>query len=45
MRDFAIARGIATAAIGAAPAAPLGLYRIMVMTRSTGLVRRAADNL
>ena len=37
MRDFAIASGIATAAFGAAAAAPLGLYGIMVMLWGTGL--------
>lgn len=36
MRDFAIASGIATAAVGAAAAAPLGLYGIMVMTWGAG---------
>jgi predicted Na+-dependent transporter len=37
MRDFAIASGIAAAAFGAAAAAPLGLYGIMVMLWGTGL--------
>jgi hypothetical protein len=31
MRDFAIAAGIAVAAFGAASAAPLGLYGVMVI--------------
>ena len=37
MRDFAIASGIAAAAFGAAAAAPLGCYGIMVMLWGTGL--------
>jgi len=37
MRDFAIASGIAAAAFGAAAAAPLGLYGIMVMLWGTGV--------
>jgi ACR3 family arsenite efflux pump ArsB len=37
MRDFAIASGIAAAAFGAAAAAPLGLYGIMVMLWGTAL--------
>ena len=40
MRDFAIASGIAAAAFGAAAAAPLGLYGIMVMLWGTGLAGR-----
>ena len=41
MRDFAIASGIAAAAFGAAAAAPLGLYGIMVMLWGTGLAGNA----
>jgi hypothetical protein len=37
MRDFAVASGIAAAAFGAAAAAPLGLYGIMVMLWGTGV--------
>jgi BASS family bile acid:Na+ symporter len=43
MRDFAIAAGIATAAFGAAAAAPLGLYGIAVIiwgTAVAGVLRR-----
>jgi predicted Na+-dependent transporter len=36
MRDFAIAAGLATAAFGAAAAAPLGLYGITVLVWGTG---------
>jgi BASS family bile acid:Na+ symporter len=36
MRDFAIAAGLATAAFGAAAAAPLGLYGIIVLVWGTG---------
>jgi len=32
MRDFAIAAGIAVGAFGAASAAPLGLYGVMVIS-------------
>jgi hypothetical protein len=31
MRDFAVAAGIATAAFGAAAAAPLGAYGVLVL--------------
>jgi predicted Na+-dependent transporter len=31
MRDFAVAAGIATSAFGAAAAAPLGIYGILVL--------------
>jgi BASS family bile acid:Na+ symporter len=44
MRDFAIAAGLATAAFGAAAAAPLGLYGIIVLawgTAAAGALRRA----
>jgi predicted Na+-dependent transporter len=37
MRDFAIAAGIAVAAFGAAAAAPLGLYGVMVLTWGTAV--------
>jgi predicted Na+-dependent transporter len=37
MRDFAIAAGLATAAFGAAAAAPLGLYGIAVLVWGTAL--------
>jgi predicted Na+-dependent transporter len=43
MRDFAIAAGLASAAFGAAAAAPLGLYGIAVLiwgTGCAGLLRR-----
>jgi len=43
MRDFAIAAGLATAAFGAAAAAPLGLYGILVLvwgTAAAGRLRR-----
>jgi predicted Na+-dependent transporter len=43
MRDFAIAAGMASSAFGAAAAAPLGLYGILVLAWGTGvagLVRR-----
>jgi predicted Na+-dependent transporter len=46
MRDFAIAAGVATAAFGAAAAAPLGLYGIGVLiwgTACAGLLRKRAD--
>lgn len=42
MRDFAIAAGIATAAFGAAAAAPLGIYGIVVLvwgTAGAGVMR------
>jgi len=42
MRDFAIAAGLATAAFGAAAAAPLGLYGILVLvwgTAAAGFLR------
>jgi hypothetical protein len=45
MRDFAIAAGLATAAFGAAAAAPLGLYGVLVMvwgTAAAGHLRRKA---
>jgi predicted Na+-dependent transporter len=45
MRDFAIAAGIAAAAFGAAAAAPLGLYGILVIvwgTAAAGRLRHAA---
>lgn len=37
MRDFAIAAGLASAAFGAAAAAPLGLYGIFVLVWGTGI--------
>jgi len=37
MRDFAIAAGLATAAFGAAAAAPLGLYGIVVLVWGTAV--------
>jgi predicted Na+-dependent transporter len=43
MRDFAIAAALATAAFGAAAAAPLGIYGIVVLiwgTGSAGYMRR-----
>jgi predicted Na+-dependent transporter len=46
MRDFAIAAGLATAAFGAAAAAPLGLYGIAVLiwgTACAGLLRANRD--
>jgi BASS family bile acid:Na+ symporter len=45
MRDFAIAAGLAAAAFGAAAAAPLGLYGIIVLvwgTAAAGVLRRRA---
>jgi predicted Na+-dependent transporter len=35
MRDFAVAAGIATSAFGAAAAAPLGIYGILVLVFGT----------
>jgi hypothetical protein len=43
MRDFAVAAGIAASAFGAAAAAPLGLYGILVLifgTAAVALLRR-----
>jgi len=37
MRDFAIAAGLAAAAFGAAAAAPLGLYGILVLVWGTAV--------
>jgi hypothetical protein len=42
MRDFAVASGIAAAAFGAAAAAPLGLYGVLVMAWGA-LVARASS--
>jgi predicted Na+-dependent transporter len=45
MRDFAIAAGLATSAFGAAAAAPLGLYGVVVLVWATavaGFARRRA---
>jgi hypothetical protein len=45
MRDFAIAAGLATSAFGAAAAAPLGLYGVVVLVWGTavaGFARRRA---
>lgn len=45
MRDFAIAAGLAAAAFGAAAAAPLGLYGIIVLawgTAAAGFLRRGS---
>jgi len=45
MRDFAIAAGLATSAFGAAAAAPLGLYGILVLVWGTavaGVLRKRA---
>lgn len=44
MRDFAVAAGIATSAFGAAAAAPLGIYGILVLifgTVTVYVVRRS----
>jgi predicted Na+-dependent transporter len=46
MRDFAIAAGLAAAAFGAAAAAPLGLYGILVLVWGTavaGFLRKRSD--
>ena len=40
LRDFAIAAGIASAAFGAAAAAPLGLYGIVVLVWGTAVAGR-----
>jgi predicted Na+-dependent transporter len=48
MRDFAIAAGIASSAFGAAAAAPLGLYGIIVLvwgTAMAGVLRRRTTSL
>lgn len=44
MRDFAVAAGIATSAFGAAAAAPLGLYGILVLVFGTAAVYAARRN-
>jgi predicted Na+-dependent transporter len=41
MRDFAVAAGIATSAFGAAAAAPLGIYGILVLVFGTAAVYAA----
>src|SRR5208282_3435536 len=38
MRDFAVAAGIATSAFGAAAAAPLGIYGLLVLIFGTAAV-------
>lgn len=43
MRDFAVAAGIATTAYGAAAAAPLGIYGVLVLLAGT-LATRAAPS-
>ncbi len=41
MRDFAVAAGIATSAFGAAAAAPLGIYGLLVLIFGTAMVHVA----
>jgi len=42
MRDFAVAAGIATSAFGAAAAAPLGIYGLLVLVFGTAAVAAQA---